>query len=129
MRILAVEDNSAARNLLKNILTDIGIHQIFTASDGREAQEFLDEAHDEIDLILCDWRMPRMTGLELLQQVRTVFPEMPFIMITANADIDSVNAAMNYGVNAYISKPYSAHELEKKMKMIAFQLSMSAAKD
>lgn len=113
--ILAVEDNVQAKNLLKALLRSFGVTQIFTAADGREAQAFLDASSESIDLILCDWVMPRMTGLELLQQVRMTHPSLPFMMITGNADIESVSAAKQFGVNAYICKPYSPLQLKRKL--------------
>jgi CheY-like chemotaxis protein len=120
--VLVVEDMPQAIKLLKMMLADLGVNQIYTARDGREAQEFLDDAADYIDMIICDWRMPRMTGLELLQQVRTVYPDMPFMMVTANADVDSVRAAGQFGVNAYIIKPFSAEQFERKFLALALQL-------
>jgi two-component system chemotaxis response regulator CheY len=69
-----------------------------------------------IDLVLCDWNMPGRSGLELLQQVRSVGLEVPFVMVTGRADKESVIAAKDAGVTAYISKPFSAAQLEAKMR-------------
>jgi len=122
VNILLVEDNNKTRNLISNLLSDMGIYQVFEAKDGREAQEFLDSAVDQVDLIICDWKMPRMTGIELLQQVRTVYRTMPFLMITGNADPDSVKAARMFGVNAYMAKPFTAEQFERKVTMLLRQL-------
>ena len=119
LNILIAEDHPRALQLLRTILRDLGVHQVFTAKDGREAQSFLDQADDLIDLIICDWNMPRMTGLELLQQVRTVYPDMPFLMVTGRGDAESVRAAASYGVNGYIRKPYSTNELASKLTAMA----------
>lgn len=119
MRVLAVEDNFTALNLLRSMLSDIGVNQVFTAKDGKEALEFLGAAEDMIDVVLCDWKMPRMSGLDLLQQVRTVNPDIPFVMVTGNADKESILAAKNVGVTSYIAKPYSSKHLEKKLRAIA----------
>ncbi len=118
LTVLVVDDLSQARNLTKMVLSGLGVHQVYTASDGREAQEFLDSSGALIDLIICDWRMPRMTGLELLQQVRTVYPDMPFIMVTGNADLESVRAAHQFDVSAYIRKPYSPQQFEEKLMAV-----------
>lgn len=126
LRILAVEDNFNALNLLRTMLADIGINQVFTAKDGKEALDFLGAADDMIDVVLCDWKMPRMSGLEVLQQIRTVDPDMPFIMVTGNADKESVLAAKNVGVTSYISKPYSGKQLEKKLRAISRLVSIRA---
>ncbi len=79
------------------------------------AQTFLDEAPELIDLIVCDWRMLNMTGLELLQQVRSTYPDMPFMMLTGKTDLQSVKVAREFGVDAYVAKPYSPQQLEKKL--------------
>ncbi len=111
LRVLIVEDNAQAAKLLKKVLGGLGIHQAFCSEDGREAQKFLDAADDMIDLIICDWEMPNMTGIELLQQVRMAYPKMPFIMVTGNPDADSVKAAARYRVSGYIKKPYSPQQI------------------
>lgn len=119
LRVLLVDDNPQALRLLKMVLSGLGIHQLFTAADGKTAQDFLGETEEDIDLIVCDWEMPRMTGLELLQQVRTVRPDMPFMMVTGNVDVKSVRAAKEFGVNAYLSKPFTPGQMEEKIKAIA----------
>lgn len=126
MRVLAVEDNFTALNLLRSMLSDIGVNQVFTAKDGKEALEFLGAAEDMIDVVLCDWKMPRMSGLDLLQQVRTVNPDIPFVMVTGNADKESILAAKNVGVTSYIAKPYSSKHLEKKLRAIARIVALRA---
>lgn len=124
VQILLVEDNDKTRNLISTLLADMGIYQVSEAKDGREAQEFLDSAVDHVDLIICDWKMPRMSGIELLQQVRTVYRAMPFLMITGNTDPDSVKAARMFGVNAYIAKPFTAENFERKVGMLVRQLQI-----
>ncbi len=75
-----------------------------------------------IDLIICDWEMPNMTGIELLQQVRMVYPDMPFIMVTGNADPDSVKAAARYRVSGYIKKPYAPQQIADNLTTLAMTL-------
>lgn len=119
---LVVEDNHNALKMLVMMLEDMGIDQICTARDGREAQKFLDDSIEGVDVILCDWRMPNMNGLELLQQVRMTYPNILFVMITANNDVASVKAAKEFGVNAYLSKPYTPEQLEGKLRSMLAQL-------
>ncbi len=119
LKVLAVEDSTEAMNLLRNMLKEIGINQIYTATDGKQALDFLGECEDLIDVVLADWNMPRMTGIELLKQLRTVDPELPFIMITGAGDFDSVVEAKANGITGFIKKPYSAVELQKKLKVVA----------
>lgn len=125
IRVLLVDDNPQALKVLKMVLSNLGIHQIFTAKDGKSAQDFLGET-EEVDLIICDWEMPRMTGLELLQQIRTVYPDMPFMMVTGNADAKSVKTAKEFGVNAYLGKPFTPQQMQEKITALADRLQHAA---
>lgn len=118
LKILIVEDQNEARAMMRNMLLELGVNQIFEASNGREALTFIDNAMDFIDLIICDWNMPSMSGVELLRQLRTVEPNMPFLMVTGRSDMESVVEAKSSGVTAYIRKPFSPKQLEAKLKVI-----------
>ena len=122
MKILVVDDQSEARSMVRGMLSELGITQIFEASDGREAMTFTDAAMDMIDVVICDWNMPKMTGIDLLRQMRTVMPDMPFLMLTGRGDIDSVAEAKSCGVTAYIRKPFSPANLEIKLRVIKSKL-------
>ncbi|MCL4678898.1 MAG: response regulator [Alphaproteobacteria bacterium] len=113
-----VEDQSEARAMLRNMLGDIGVNQVFEATNGREAFTFIDSAFDLVNFIVCDWNMPGMTGVEFLRQVRSVDPQTPFLMITGRGDMSSVTGAKNSGVTGYIKKPFSAAQLEAKIRII-----------
>ena len=122
LKVLIVEDNPQAANLLKKVLGALGVHQVFRSADGREAQQFLDAADDMVDFIICDWEMPNMTGIELLQQVRMVYPNMPFIMVTGNADPDSVEVATRYQVSGYIKKPFSPQQIADSLTTLVMTM-------
>lgn len=113
--VLAVEDQSQAKKVLQMSLKEIGVNQVFTADDGMEALQFLGTCGDLVNIVICDWNMPKMTGIELLCQIRSADPYIPFLMITGRTDQDSVMEAKLSGVSAYIAKPYSVTELEKKL--------------
>ena len=119
MKVLIVDDQSEARALVRNMLVGFGINQIYESDDGRQALSFIDTAFDFVDLIICDWNMPNMTGVELLRQLRTVDPEVPFLMVTGRGDMDSVVEAKSSGVTGYIIKPFSPAEFEAKMRVLA----------
>lgn len=104
--------------MLRAMLLDMGITQIYEAKNGREALSFIDVAPEMADVIICDWNMPNMTGIELLRQLRSVYPETPFLMLTGRKDIDSISEAKAGGVSAYIGKPFSPQQLEVKMRVI-----------
>lgn len=118
LKILLVEDQAEARAMMKNMLTELGVTQIFEAENGREALGFIDSAFDFVDLVICDWNMPAMSGVELLRQLRTVDGKVPFLMVTGRTDLESVVEAKSSGVTGYIRKPYSPAQLEAKLRII-----------
>ncbi len=126
LSVLLVDDNKQALEILKMVLSGLGIHHIFTAKDGKAAQDFLGQTGQKVDFIICDWEMPRMTGLELLLQVRKVRPDMPFMMVTGHAEAEFVKAAKEFGVNAYISKPFTPRQIEEKVGLLASMLQRAA---
>lgn len=114
-RILIVDDYAATRDLIRAILRSVGFTDIFQAENGHDAIKLL---HSErIDLIICDWNMPQVTGLEVLKVIRSdaILKHMPFIMLTAEAYKESVTAALSAGVTDYISKPFTAEILLSKI--------------
>lgn len=115
--VLVADDQPAIRGMIKKMLKSLKVDQVFEAGTGREALRLIDSAPDMIDMILCDWNMPSMTGIELLRQVRSVGLNVPFLMITGRADKDSVIAARDAGVTAFIVKPFSSTQLEAKMRV------------
>lgn len=115
LRVMLVEDQPDTSKMVKNMLLEIGVTQVFTSPDGQKAIEFMDSADDFVDLIMCDWNMPRVTGIELLRQLRTVYPALPFIMVTARGDMESVIVAKEAGVTGFIRKPFSLDELKQKL--------------
>ena len=119
LHVLVVEDNTLTLKLIQAVLKDMSVGQVYTARDGREAQTFLDAGDDLINLIICDWNMPRMSGLDLLKQVRMTMPEIPFLLVTARGTIDSVMAAKKSGASGYVVKPFSPAELEQKVVALA----------
>ncbi len=124
-KILVVDDNAEMCAMLRNMLKDFGLMRIFTSKDGTEAMEVLNDAVDNqpFDVILCDWNMPGITGIELLRQIRSCDPDLPFIMITGNADKASVKEALDHDITDYIVKPFAPATLQKKLRVVARMLS------
>lgn len=118
IRVLLADDEPQARSYVEMILRDLGITDIVIAEDGRGALDAFDGQETLYDLIICDWKMPRMTGLEFLKQVRAVRPEMPFLMVTALATMIAVEEALAHDVTAYIAKPFSPEQLEEKILVL-----------
>lgn len=118
LKVLIVDDQIEARQMMRQMMMELGVTQIFDAPSGAEALSFIDSAYDFIDMIICDWNMPGMTGIELLRQLRTVDQDMPFLMVTGRGDKDSVIEAKGSGVSGYIRKPFSSVQLEAKLRVL-----------
>jgi two-component system chemotaxis response regulator CheY len=118
MRILTVDDFSTMRRIIRNILRQLGYNHIIEADDGVAALEILQT--QEIDLVISDWNMPNMNGLELLRAIRASnkLQNLPVLLVTAEALKDNVLEAVKSGVNGYIVKPFTAETLKEKIDTI-----------
>nr|MBF0221625.1 response regulator [Desulfobulbaceae bacterium] len=118
MKVLVVDDFATMRRILKNILSQLGYKHIIEADDGTTAMGVLKQ--EKIDLIISDWNMPKMTGLELLKNVRSNpdLAPIPFIMVTAEAQQDNIILAVKAKVSQYIVKPFTADTLGEKIKKV-----------
>jgi two-component system chemotaxis response regulator CheY len=118
LKILIVDDFATMRKVIRNILKQIGYENIVEAEDGAIGLRILKS--QKIDLIVCDWNMPNMTGLELLKAVRADddLKATPFLMVTAEALQENVVAAVKAGVSNYIVKPFTAETLNDKIQKI-----------
>ena len=118
MKILVVDDFATMRRIIKNILTQLGFKNIIEADDGATALPVLKS--EKIGLVISDWNMPKMTGLELLKAVRADadLANTPFIMVTAEAQQDNIILAVKAKVSQYIVKPFTAETLSEKLNKI-----------
>ena len=118
IKILVVDDFATMRKVVRNLLKQGGYDDIVEAEDGVMALKALKS--QKIDVVVSDWNMPNMSGLELLKAVRSdaELAKTPFLMITAEALKDNVIAAAKAGVNNYIVKPFTAEVLNEKINMI-----------
>lgn len=118
MRVLVVDDFSTMRRIIKNILRQLGFTNVVEADDGTSAWEVLNK--DRIDFVISDWNMPKMTGIELLRKVRASeeFADMPFLMVTAEAQQENVIEAVQARVSNYIVKPFTAETMKQKIDKI-----------
>jgi CheY-like chemotaxis protein len=117
LRVLIVDDEPGPRRFVKSALHDMGVDTVEEASDGQEAIRKLEERLEEIDLVVCDWMMPRVPGIDVLKWVRERRPELPFLMVTALATPKAVQKAIENHVSAYIAKPFTPDQLEDKVFM------------
>lgn len=118
IKILVVDDFATMRKVVRNLLKQVGYENIVEAEDGVMALKALKS--QKIGLIISDWNMPNMTGLELLKSVRSDedLKATPFLMVTAEALQDNVIAAVKAGVSNYIVKPFTAETLNEKISKI-----------
>lgn len=115
-RVLIVDDQHLTREMVRAILGGIGFTQFALAENALVAFKILQEG-SRVDLIVCDWNMPHATGLDLLKRVRSDrrFKKIPFLMLTAEAYRETVQAAAAAGVSDYVVKPFTAQTLGDKV--------------
>ncbi len=119
MNILVVDDYATMRRIIKNLLKQLGFSNIEEAENGQHALEVI-KGGQKFGLIISDWNMEPMTGIELLKNVRANdnTKGIPFIMVTAESKTENVIEAKKAGVNNYIVKPFNAETLKQKMTSV-----------
>ncbi|MGN6513540.1 MAG: chemotaxis response regulator CheY [Lysobacteraceae bacterium] len=126
IRILIVDDFSTMRRIVKNLLNDLGFFNTAEADDGTSALAELRKG--PYDLIITDWNMPGMPGIDLLKQVRAdpALARIPVLMVTAEAKREQIIEAAQAGVNGYVIKPFTAQTLSDKLGKIFERLESAA---
>lgn len=121
MSVLIVDDYKTMLRIIRNLLKQLGFNNVDEATDGSDALAKL--RTKEYGLIISDWNMEPMTGLQLLREVRSdeKMRSMPFIMITAESKTENVIAAKEAGVSNYIVKPFNAATLKAKLTSVIGQ--------
>lgn len=116
MKVLVVDDFATMRRIVRNAVKQIGFTKIIEAEDGNDALREL--KREEVGLVLCDWNMPNMDGLDLLKAVRgdESLKGIPFIMVTAEGQKDNILEAIKAGVSSYIMKSFTPKTREEKIK-------------
>jgi len=113
--ILIIDDEDSQRNVLKGYLEKKG-YKIYSASSGNEGINFIH--NNLIDIVLSDYKMPDKTGLEVLEEVKKINPEISFVILTAYGTIENAVKAMRFGAFDYISKPVDLDELDLTLERI-----------
>ncbi len=118
MRVLIVDDFATMRRIVKNIMTQLGFKNFIEADDGSVGWELLQK--EPVDFIVSDWNMPKMTGIDFLKQVRADdrFKDIPFLMVTAEAQKQNIIEAVKAKVSNYIVKPFTPETLGEKIEKI-----------
>lgn len=120
MRALIVDDSTAIRCYLRKILTPCGF-EVFEARNGREGLERLRE-QPGIELVLLDWNMPVMNGIDLLQQIRSDpgLSGVCVMMVTTENDLKEISQALELGANEYLMKPFTPNMISDKLALLGF---------
>ncbi len=125
IRVLIIDDHFATRDMVRSILRSVGFTDTVTAEDGQHAFNVLKDG--DVDMIICDWNMPVMSGIELLRRTRKLehYKDTPFLMLTAEIYRENVEEAIKLGVNDYVAKPFTSATLIEKVTKLARGISRS----
>ncbi len=116
-RILVCDDMLTMRKLVTKALKDLGFTDFIEAADGKLGWDALTAANPPVQLVVSDWNMPNMSGLEFLKKVRSTDPykKLPFVLLTAEAEKNQILEAIQSGVSNYIVKPFTVDMLKQKL--------------
>ncbi len=114
MKVLVVDDSSMIRRLIKNALSQAGFDNVSEATNGQEAVDATRDTPD-FGLILMDWNMPKVTGLEAVKAIRSAGNDTPIIMVTTEAEKSRVVEAIKAGINDYLVKPFTPDQLIERI--------------
>jgi two-component system chemotaxis response regulator CheY len=116
MRILVVDDSSTMRRIIINTLNKLGYKECHEAANGKEGVERL--AETQVDMVITDWNMPEMSGVEFIRAVRAndATKHLPVLMVTTNAAEDDIVEALRAGVNNYVVKPFTPDTIKEKIQ-------------
>jgi two-component system chemotaxis response regulator CheY len=118
MKCLCVDDSATMRRIVVNALKSIGISDVLEAGDGKEA---LAKCDGSVELVITDWNMPTMGGLELTKALRAnpATAKVPILMVTTRSVKEDILQAVEAGVNSYILKPFTPQVLKEKIDQIS----------
>jgi two-component system chemotaxis response regulator CheY len=119
-RVLVVDDMMTMRKLVTKALKEFGLTDVVEATDGAKAWEALTGSPTPVGLIVSDWNMPNSTGMDLLKRVRSEsrFKDLPFLLVTAEAEKTQVAEAIQAGVSGYVVKPFTPPSLKEKLEAV-----------
>lgn len=123
MKVLIVDDSTTARFMISRIIREVGC-EVIEASSAAQALSILTNSYD-ISLTLLDWNMPKMNGIELLEEIRKQehLKELKIMMVTTETDMKRVVMALEKGANEYVMKPFSKEMLLEKMNVLGFNIN------
>lgn len=117
MKGMVVDDSSVMRKVLTGALLRVSIEDVDEACDGQEAVDLIN-AGNSYDIILMDWNMPNMSGIDAVRAIRGLGNTVPIIMVTTEAEKERVIEAVKSGANSYIIKPFSPQAIVSKLQEV-----------
>ena len=118
-KALVVDDSKTIRIILSRILRELG-YEVCEAGNGKEALKVMETEKAAVNLVLADWNMPEMNGLELLKQLRQdpALASLKVIMVTTETELDHMVSALEAGANEYVMKPFTKDILKEKLELV-----------
>ena len=128
-RILIVDDMMTMRKIVAKVCKELGYTDLVEAADGMNAWRELTTSSVPFGLVISDWNMPNLSGLDLVRKVRSEakYKDLPFLMVTAEVEVHQVKEAIASGVDNYVVKPFTADGLKEKLAAVYAKRSKKAA--
>jgi two-component system chemotaxis response regulator CheY len=115
MQVLVVDDSQIMRKIIMGALKKLGVNEIMEASNGQEAIDIVSK-DNTIGLVLMDWNMPVMTGIDAVRKIRAGSIKTPVVMVTTEAEKEKVMEAIKSGANDYLVKPFNHKDIQGKLE-------------
>jgi DNA-binding response OmpR family regulator len=124
--VLVIDDDVVVTRIVQQLLSTMGFTQVELTSKAELGLDLILDMHADgkpFDLVICDWKMPELTGIQILKKIREQNLKLAFIMLTANTSIDAIKDAGNLGVDAFIAKPFTSDEVMKKVRTVVNRIN------
>ena len=122
LSVLVIDDDVVVVQIVEQILRTMGFKDVRTTCFPKKGLIMIGDSFAEnkpVDLVICDWMMPELSGIELLKKIRSKGLKLAFIMLTANTTVDAIKDASKLGIDAYLGKPFTADQVQQKVRTVA----------
>lgn len=126
LRVLVVDDSATVQDCVNTALRQLGITNITQAKDGAVAKQYFSQCMTPFDIVICGWDMPNLSGQDFLRHVRNAEPGIPFLVLSAGGSRGEVIQAKTAGATAYVTKPFSVAEIQKKVRVLTARVETLA---